>query len=127
MTTANDNDLDPAPKSASDSSELEQSSRTSASEDDCFYCPTGSFEPGETTMTLERSGTTLVVKRVPGQVCWACGEALLTEDTVGRLQEMMERAVTAGVETAVRDYPEEETSATADESSGTPVASKTDE
>lgn len=128
MTTADENDLDPMPKDGSNSSELEQSFRESASEDECIYCPTGSFEPGETTITLERSGTTLVVKQVPGQVCWACGEALLAEDTVDRLQEMMDRTVTAGVETAVRTYPQkDESSAAADESLGTRIASKTDE
>jgi len=109
-------------------SERKQSSRESASGDECTYCPTGSFEPGETTITLERSGTTLVVKQVPGQVCWACGEALLPEDTVDRLQEMMDRTVTAEVETAVRTYTQkDESSAAADEPSGTRVASKTDE
>ena len=115
MTTADENNLDPdAPSSGS--SEREQPSRNSSSGEACIYCPTGNFEPGETTMTLERNGTTLVVKQVPGQVCWACGEALLAEETVENLQEMMERAVAAEVETAVRSYEAQRKSSSTSES-----------
>lgn len=104
MTTADENDFDPIPEEVEDPSELGRSSQESSSGGECTYCPTGHFEPGTTTITLERKGTTLVVKQVPAQVCWACGEALLSEDTVDHLQDMMEQAVEAGIETAVRPY-----------------------
>jgi hypothetical protein len=56
---------------------------------------------------LKRKDTTLVVKKVPAQVCWACGEALFAEDTVDRLQDIMEQAVGAKLETVVRSYTTE--------------------
>jgi YgiT-type zinc finger domain-containing protein len=108
MTTASENNSD------GEADEIEEGDNpsgpsSSPSNEPCIYCPTGHFEPGTTTITLERKGTTLVVKQVPAQVCWACGEALLSEDTVDRLQDMMERTVEAEVETAVRPYtPENE-------------------
>ena len=71
---------------------------------DCTYCPTGEMRPGTTTMTLERAGTTLVVKDVPAEVCWACGEAHLNEEVVDRLEEMLAAAEAAGAETAVRHF-----------------------
>lgn len=111
MTTASENNPDQEPTETSDPSELEapsqHSSPDSSSGEPCIYCPTGHFESGTTTITLERSGTTLVVKQVPGKVCWACGEALLSEKTVDRLQDMIERAVEAGIDTAVRSYTTE--------------------
>lgn len=70
----------------------------------CTYCPVGEMRPGTTTMALERPGTTLVVKEIPAEVCWACGEAHLTEDTVERLDAMLSAAEAAGAETAVRHF-----------------------
>lgn len=104
MTTASDNNPDREPTENQDESELDASSQQSPSGEPCIYCPTGHFEPGTTTITLERKGTTLVVKQVPAEVCWACGEALLAEETVDELQDMMKRAVDAELETAVRSY-----------------------
>ena len=115
MTTAND---DNSEQTSAEIREVEDPSDipslSSSADESCDYCPTGHYEPGHTMITLERKATTLVVKKVPAQVCWACGEALFAEEIVDRLQDIMERAVDAGIKTAVRSYakndnsPEEE-------------------
>ena len=62
------------------------------------------MEEGTTTDVYERGGVTLVVKEIPAMVCWACGESLVEEDVVDRLEEMLTEAERAGVESEVRRY-----------------------
>ncbi len=76
----------------------------------CMYCPTGTYQKGATTMTLERGDTTLVVKKVPAYVCSHCGDALLTEAVSKRLDDAMDAAVAAGG-TTVRTYDPESATA----------------
>jgi len=74
----------------------------------CMYCPTGTYEDGTTTMTLERGTTTLVVKHVPAYVCSYCGDAILPDDVSRWLDDAMDAAEAAGG-TTVRNYdPEKE-------------------
>lgn len=70
----------------------------------CVICKQGETQPGTTTVTLERDGTTLVFKSVPAQVCENCGEAYLDSETTSHLLEVAEAAVKAGVQVAIRDY-----------------------
>ena len=51
----------------------------------CVICKVGETQPGKTTVTLERGGTTLVFKDVPAQVCPNCGEAYVDEEITKRL------------------------------------------
>jgi len=62
------------------------------------------MEPGVTTVTLERDGMTLVVKRVPARVCPNCGEAYLSEAIACRLLEDAEALANAGAMVDVREY-----------------------
>ncbi len=70
----------------------------------CVTCNLGETRPGTTTMTLERGDTTLVVKKVPAQVCVNCGEAWLNEDTVARLETLLDTTVNNGTEVALQQY-----------------------
>ncbi len=70
----------------------------------CTICKHGETRPGRTTVTLERDGTTLVVKGVPAMVCSNCGEEYVNEDTTARLLKVAEEAVRAGVQIDVREY-----------------------
>ena len=47
----------------------------------CAICRIGDTHPGQTTVTLERDQTTLVVRGVPAAVCSNCGEEYLDELT----------------------------------------------
>lgn len=70
----------------------------------CVICNLGETRPGTTTMTLERENTTLVVKQVPAQVCENCGESWLNEDTVARLETLLETTINNGTEVALQQY-----------------------
>ncbi len=54
----------------------------------CFYCK-GSLERGKTSFTVTRKGYHLIIDDVPAWVCRQCGEALLDEEVVDLIQEMV--------------------------------------
>ena len=70
----------------------------------CAICKHGETYPGKATVTLERDGTTLVIKGVPAIVCSNCGEEYVTEETSARLLKSAEDAARAGVQVDVREY-----------------------
>lgn len=70
----------------------------------CIICKEGGTEPGTATVTLERGGMTLVVKRVPALVCSNCGEEYVDEKTTAQLLKAAEEAERAGVQVDIRDY-----------------------
>jgi len=70
----------------------------------CIVCPEGRLEVSTFTKTMERDGTTLVVKEVPALVCDTCGDVSYTEAIGRRLDEMHEAAKTAEIDTAVRSF-----------------------
>lgn len=70
----------------------------------CLICKHGETRSGTATVTLEREGTTLVIKGVPAQVCANCGEEYVDEDTTARLLRTAEEAVRTGVQVDVRQY-----------------------
>ncbi len=70
----------------------------------CVICKQGETKVGKATITLERDGTTLVVKGVPANVCTNCGEEYVSEEITARLLKNAEEAVQAGVQVDVREY-----------------------
>lgn len=70
----------------------------------CIICRQAEVEPGQTTVTLERGGLTLVVKGVPARVCPNCGEAYLDEAVTSQLLREAEAMVEAGALVDVRQY-----------------------
>ena len=70
----------------------------------CVICRQGETTPGETTITLERGATTLVVKAVPAEVCNNCGEAYVDETAAGTLLAAIEEAERKGIDVEVRRY-----------------------
>jgi YgiT-type zinc finger domain-containing protein len=71
----------------------------------CAACATGEAVPGTTTITVERDGTTLVLKAVPAHVCDTCGEDYLDAEVLAEVERIVEAAVDSGVEVLVRDFP----------------------
>lgn len=63
----------------------------------CVICKHGETHPGRTTVTLQRNGTTMVVKNVPAEVCDSCGEAYVDETTARELLLRAEEAAQTGV------------------------------
>lgn len=70
----------------------------------CVICKKGEAKPGKATVTLERDGTTLVIKGVPANVCTNCGEEYVDEGITARLLKTAEEAARSGVEVDVREY-----------------------
>jgi YgiT-type zinc finger domain-containing protein len=70
----------------------------------CPISRNGETAPDEATVTLERDGRTLVIRKVPARVCGNCGEEYVDEDTTRRLLEPAEKNVREGVAVDVRDY-----------------------
>lgn len=70
----------------------------------CVICKDGNTNPGHATVTLERSGVTLVVKNVPADICDVCGEKYLAEQTVAALRQKLEAAEQQGEEVQVRSF-----------------------
>jgi YgiT-type zinc finger domain-containing protein len=70
----------------------------------CLICKHGETRPGKATVTLERNGMMLVVKKIPGLVCGNCGEEYIDEATTARLLKEAEEAARAGVKVDVREY-----------------------
>jgi YgiT-type zinc finger domain-containing protein len=70
----------------------------------CVICKQGETRPGTATVTLERDGTTVVIKQVPAMVCDNCGEYYLGEAMTERVLAMGEQAVSQGAEIEVRRF-----------------------
>ena len=70
----------------------------------CVICKQGETQPGETTVTLQRGDTTVVVKAVPAEVCENCEEGYLAADVSARVLQRAERAVANGAEVEVVRY-----------------------
>lgn len=70
----------------------------------CVICKHGSTKPGRATITLERGGTTVVIKGVPAEVCANCEEEYVGEEITARLLRMVEAAVREGAQVYIREY-----------------------
>ena len=70
----------------------------------CAICRKGESVPGKVTVTLERDGTTLVVKSVPALVCENCGEEYVGEKVASDLLRVAEGAIREGVQVDIREY-----------------------
>ena len=70
----------------------------------CVICKHGQTAAGEVTVTLQRGETTIIIKRVPAQVCENCGEYYLDEATSADLMQRAEEAATAGAEVEILRY-----------------------
>ena len=70
----------------------------------CAICKNGETQAGTATVTLERDGTTVVIKGVPARVCQNCGEEYVDEAIASRLLKTADDAARSGVQVDVRHY-----------------------
>ena len=70
----------------------------------CLMCKQGETRAGETTVTLQRGETTVLVKRVPAEICENCGEYYLTAEVTESLLSRAEAAVKSGTELEIIRY-----------------------
>ena len=70
----------------------------------CLSCKHGELKPGRTTVTVERDGTTIVIRNVPAEVCETCGEDYLDSEVASSLEAVLQEAANAGVRFELREY-----------------------
>jgi YgiT-type zinc finger domain-containing protein len=70
----------------------------------CVVCRHGETRPGHTTVTLERGGGALVIRKVPAEVCENCGEAYVSAEVTRTLLESARETLKAGVEVDIREF-----------------------
>ena len=67
----------------------------------CLICKQGDIHLGTTTVTLQRGGTTVVIKEVPATICDNCGEYYLDAAISERTLTLAEQSVSHGAEVEV--------------------------
>lgn len=67
----------------------------------CVICKTGEMAKGETTVTLQRGETTVIIKGVPADICDNCAEYYLSEALTEQVLAMAETAVSKGAEVEI--------------------------
>ncbi len=70
----------------------------------CVVSKKGETARGKVTITLERGDMTLVIKKVPADICQNCGEEYVDEDTTAQLLKNAEEASQMGVHVDIRNY-----------------------
>jgi YgiT-type zinc finger domain-containing protein len=68
---------------------------------DCVICKNGKTRRGKTTVTLERSGSIIVIKDVPADICQNCGEYYLDAEMTKEVLKRAEQSVKKGAELEV--------------------------
>ena len=67
----------------------------------CVLCRHGKTRPGLVTVTLNREETTVILKRVPAEVCDNCGEYYLSSEVSDKVLKKAESAVQSGAEVEI--------------------------
>ena len=70
----------------------------------CVVCKLGETREGQTTVSPERGGATLVVRKVPAQVCDNCGEGYVSAEVTNRLLQSARESLRVGVEVDIREF-----------------------
>lgn len=70
----------------------------------CVVCRNGQTRAGFTTVTLEKNGAALVVRKVPAQICENCGEAYVGAETTRQLLRSVDESLRPGVEVDIREF-----------------------
>ena len=71
---------------------------------DCVICKLGRVAAGFVTVSLQRGEATVVIKRVPADVCDNCGEYYLGTEAARGVLELAESASGKGIEVEIPRY-----------------------
>lgn len=70
----------------------------------CVICKEGETQPGMTTLTLTRGEVTVVIKRVPADICENCGEYYLSDEISRKILTLAEEAMKHNLEVEVIQF-----------------------
>ncbi len=70
----------------------------------CPICKNGNVIKGNTTLTFEKNGSTIIYKNVPADVCDNCHESFLSENISAEILEKVIQESKKGVEIEVLQY-----------------------
>jgi YgiT-type zinc finger domain-containing protein len=70
----------------------------------CVICKLGETKKGTVTVTLERGETTVLIKKVPADICENCGEYYLSDEISEQILKQAESAVTNNAEVEILRY-----------------------
>ena len=70
----------------------------------CTICKNGSISPGFTTLTFEKEKTTIVIKKVPADICDNCGEAYVSDEIARKIFHLVETEAKKGIEIEVLNF-----------------------
>ncbi|MBN2402725.1 MAG: type II toxin-antitoxin system MqsA family antitoxin, partial [Spirochaetes bacterium] len=70
----------------------------------CALCKHGETKEGTVTVTLERSGSIIIIKNVPADVCDNCGEYYLSKDITSKVLKQAEEAIKKGIEVEILKF-----------------------
>jgi len=92
--------LNPGGKRRNDISWGQSSEKTMT----CAICKTGKMKPGMVTVTFQRGDTTVVIKKVPAELCDNCGEYYLDDAVAEWVYSQAENASARSAEVEVLQY-----------------------
>ena len=70
----------------------------------CVICSNGRTHVGHVTVTVQRGETTVILKRVPAEVCENCGEHYPSSNVAAQVLERAESAVKSGAEVEILKF-----------------------
>lgn len=70
----------------------------------CVICKHGKTKPGQVTVTLEQGECIVILKGVPGEICFLCGEYYLSESVTEEVLKRAENAIIRGAEVEIVRY-----------------------
>jgi YgiT-type zinc finger domain-containing protein len=70
----------------------------------CIVCHHGDTQPGTTTLTFDRAGSTIVMRCVPAEICENCGEAYVTDDVTSAVLDFVRDARKSAPAVLIRDF-----------------------
>ena len=67
----------------------------------CIICKQGETKEGYTTVTLNRGDSSIIIKKVPANICENCGEYYLSEEITEQILKLAEKAIERNAEIEV--------------------------
>ena len=75
----------------------------------CVICKHGELKPGITSLLFEKSGSTVVIKCVPVDMCDNCGETYVSDMIAEKIMALVDSVEKQGIILDIRNFSAETT------------------